>query len=52
MNNSNMLADQMRAFLAPESVLEDQASLEFYGRDWIKDFKPAPCLVVLPNNSE
>jgi len=52
MNNSNILADQMRAFLAPESVLEDQASLEFYGRDWIKDFKPAPCLVVLPNNSE
>ena len=52
MNSINMLASRLRGIVGEGAVLEDQPSLEFYGRDWIKDFKPAPSLIVLPETSE
>ncbi len=52
MHDINMLERRLASFLKPSSVLTDAPSLEFYGRDWIKDFKAAPSLVVLPESTE
>ena len=38
----------MRLILPEHLVLIDPQSLTFYGKDWLKDFTPAPSLVVLP----
>lgn len=39
--------------ILPENlILSDPDSLCFYGKDWLKDFTPAPSLVVLPETVE
>ncbi len=52
MGDINRLASQAQEILGRDAVLQDEQSLQFYGRDWIKDFKPAPSLVVLPAAAE
>jgi FAD/FMN-containing dehydrogenase len=52
MSDINQLAKELSDLLAPHLVLSDERSKEFYGRDWIKDFSPAPSLVVLPESAE
>jgi len=51
MSNSNGLVDALRGILGQESVLSDESSKQFYGRDWLRDFTPAPSCVVLPQSS-
>ncbi len=48
MSNFNTLQSEMRLILPEHLVLIDPQSLTFYGKDWLKDFTPAPSLVVLP----
>jgi len=31
-----------------ERILDSKADLKFYGRDWLKDYSPAPSLILLP----
>jgi FAD/FMN-containing dehydrogenase len=46
----NNLASLFEGLLAASRVLTDEQSLQFYGRDWLKDFPPAPGLVLLPES--
>jgi FAD/FMN-containing dehydrogenase len=48
MSDINSLQSLFGSILSPDRILADQASLTHYGRDWLKDYKPAPALVVLP----
>lgn len=48
----NTLESSVRLILPENLVLTDQQSLAFYGRDWIKDFTPAPSLIALPETVE
>ena len=52
MSDLNMLIRELSELLPPHLVLSDEHSKQFYGRDWIKDFSPAPSLVVLPESIE
>ena len=52
MSNINLLEARCRDILGPEAVLSDEPSLQFYGRDWIKDFKPNASLVLLPSSTD
>lgn len=52
MSNISILEKELLTHLPPHLVLSDERSKQFYGRDWIKDFTPAPCLVVLPESAE
>lgn len=52
MNNINVLLETLRSQLPPHVLLEDRTSCDFYGRDWLKDFKPNASLVVLPESLE
>lgn len=52
MSNIKYLESRCRAVLGPEAVLTDEPSRQFYGRDWIKDFKPNASFVVLPSTTE
>ena len=51
MSNIKVLEDRCRAILGPEAVLTDEPSRQFYGRDWIKDFKPNASIVLLPSTT-
>jgi FAD/FMN-containing dehydrogenase len=44
-------AKLFRGLLADSRVLTDQQSRDFYGRDWLKDFTPAPTLILLPEST-
>lgn len=50
MSNSRYLEGELRAALSEDLVLSDENSKVFYGRDWLKDFAPAPSVVVLPES--
>ena len=52
MSEISILESELRAHLALHLVLSDEHSKQFYGRDWIRDFVPAPSLVVLPETVE
>lgn len=52
MSNINALAKDLAFQIPDHLILADEQSKQFYGRDWIKDFNPAPCLVVLPESIE
>lgn len=39
-------------FLKPSQIKTDRIDLETYGRDWLKDWKPAPSAVLLPESIE
>lgn len=41
----------LRALLAAERVLTAPQDLQFYGRDWTRQFPPAPLAIVLPQDS-
>lgn len=46
------LIEELTALVAPAKVLTDPASLETYGKDWTKQFIPAPLAIVLPRSTE
>ncbi|WP_109513910.1 FAD-binding oxidoreductase [Pseudomonas ovata] len=46
------LIDELAALVAPARVLTDAPSLETYGKDWTRQFIPAPLAVVLPRTVE
>jgi len=52
MSHFSALQSTFLSILPEHLVLADAQSLTFYGRDWLKDFTPAPSLVVLPENVE
>lgn len=52
MSNTSQLAKELEAHIPAHLILTDEQSKQFYGRDWIKDFTPAPCLVVLPESAD
>ncbi len=52
MSHFNTLFTQLSTRIPSHLLLTDEKSKEFYGRDWIKDFKPAPCVVALPETIE
>jgi len=46
------IAHYFISFLPPQNVLTDPQSLQFYGRDWVKDYVPNPTLVLLPETRD
>ncbi|MCQ9427071.1 FAD-binding oxidoreductase [Pseudomonas sp. LJDD11] len=46
------LIPELAALVAPAKVLTDTASLNTYGKDWTKQFVPAPLAIVLPKSIE
>lgn len=52
MSDINTLLNELATKLPTHLILTDDRSKEFYGRDWIKDFTPAPCLIALPETIE
>lgn len=36
--------------ISPAAILDNPSDLEFYGRDWCKDFKANPGLILAPEN--
>ncbi|MCO8164788.1 FAD-binding oxidoreductase [Pseudomonas sp. 21LCFQ010] len=46
------LIHELAALVAPAKVLTDTASLNTYGKDWTKQFVPAPLAIVLPKSIE
>jgi FAD/FMN-containing dehydrogenase len=52
MSNFKALVDQLRGILPAHVVRSDPESLTFYGKDWLKDFTPAPSVVVFPETIE
>ena len=51
MTNPSTLAHLFDSILAPERILTDEQSRQFYGRDWLKDFPAAPALILLPETT-
>jgi FAD/FMN-containing dehydrogenase len=50
--NNPVLIDELKALVDPGKVLTDTDSLEKYGKDWTKQFAPAPCAIVFPKTTE
>ncbi|GAB3034280.1 FAD-binding oxidoreductase [Oleiagrimonas citrea] len=48
---SDVLAS-LRQLLPPERVLTEPSDLEHYGRDWTRQYPPAPLAVALPESIE
>jgi FAD/FMN-containing dehydrogenase len=48
---TNELLAELRSFLGEAGVLTDAGSLEAYGRDWTRLYKPSPSVVVLPQST-
>lgn len=51
MTNSSALVPLFASILPAERILTDEQSLQFYGRDWLKDFPADPALVLLPETT-
>ncbi|OLU31124.1 FAD-binding oxidoreductase [Pseudomonas sp. PA15(2017)] len=47
-----MLIDELRTLVEPGKVLTDAASLETYGKDWTRQYTPAPSAIVFPKTIE
>ena len=52
MSDISTLLNELSTKIPSHLLLHDERSKQFYGRDWIKDFVPAPCLVALPETVE
>ncbi|MCF5506269.1 FAD-binding protein, partial [Pseudomonas syringae] len=46
------LIDELKTLIAPGKVLTDSGSLETYGKDWTKQFTPAPLAIAFPKTTE
>ncbi len=46
------LIDELKTLVDPGKVLTDSGSLETYGKDWTKQFTPAPLAIVFPKTTE
>lgn len=51
MRDINNLKTLFSATLAPSRIVADEQSRRFYGRDWLKDFEPAPALILFPETT-
>lgn len=47
-----MPIDELRTLVEPGKVLTDAASLETYGKDWTRQYAPAPSAIVFPKTVE
>jgi glycolate oxidase subunit GlcD len=52
MSTSVSLLQFFSQTLPSERILHEEQSLQFYGRDWIKDFTANPSLVLLPETTQ
>jgi len=50
--NSHALIDELKTLLEPGKVLTDAASLDTYGKDWTKQYAPAPSAIAFPKTIE
>lgn len=46
------LIEELKTLVEPGKVLTDADSLETYGKDWTKQFAPAPSAIVFPKSVE
>lgn len=46
------LIESLKSLVEPGKVLTDASSLEAYGKDWTKQFPPAPSAIVFPKTIE
>ena len=44
--------DQLIEIVGKELILNDQESLEIYGQDWSRLYKPSPSLIIRPANTQ
>lgn len=44
--------EELKTLVEPGKVLTDADSLEAYGKDWTKQFAPAPSAIVFPKSTE
>lgn len=44
--------EELKTLVEPGKVLTDAGSLETYGKDWTKQFAPAPSAIVFPKSTE
>ena len=49
--NSHALIDELKTLLEPGKVLTDAASLDTYGKDWTKQYAPAPSAIAFPKTT-
>ncbi|MER0041891.1 MULTISPECIES: FAD-binding oxidoreductase [unclassified Pseudomonas] len=47
-----MPIDELRTLVEPGKLLTDAASLETYGKDWTRQYAPAPSAIVFPKTVE
>lgn len=47
-----MPIDELKTLVEPGKVLTDAASLETYGKDWTRQYAPAPSAIVFPKTVE
>ncbi|WP_296248320.1 FAD-binding oxidoreductase [Pseudomonas sp. UBA4194] len=50
--NSPALIDELKTLVEPGKVLTDADSLNAYGKDWTKQYAPAPTAIVFPKTIE
>lgn len=50
--NSPALIDELKTLVEPGKVLTDADSLNAYGKDWTKQYAPAPSAIVFPKTIE
>ena len=43
--------EELKTLVEPGKVLTDADSLETYGKDWTKQFAPAPSAIVFPKTN-
>lgn len=48
----NRFINLFQTILTAERILTSESDLEFYGRDWLKDYAPKPSLILLPQTIE
>ncbi len=48
----SVLIDELKTLVEPGKVLTDADSLETYGRDWTRQFAPAPSAIVFPKSTD
>ncbi len=46
------LIEELKTLVEPGKVLTDAASLDAYGKDWTKQFAPAPLAIAFPKSIE
>ena len=46
------VVDELMTLVDPGKVLTDPASLDTYGKDWTRQFPPAPLAIVFPRSAE